>query len=76
MLNRRDAMIRLGQVGVGGLTLPQLLATRQATADGRLADTHQADEDDWTVEAMRQFTHSKGLYSAMQRRQKRRNRRD
>ena len=28
MLHRRDAMIRLGQVGVGGLALPQLLAAR------------------------------------------------
>src|SRR5215213_2870236 len=30
MLNRRDAMIRLGQLGLGGLTLPQLLAARRA----------------------------------------------
>ena len=32
MLNRRDAMIRLGQIGLGGLTLPQLLAARKASA--------------------------------------------
>ena len=32
MLNRRDAMIRLGQLGVGGLALPELLAPRRAFA--------------------------------------------
>src|SRR5258707_556740 len=32
MLNRRDAMIRLGQVGLAGLTLPQLLERQQASA--------------------------------------------
>src|SRR6478609_6581849 len=32
MLNRRDAMIRLGQLGLGGLTLPQLLAARESAA--------------------------------------------
>ena len=32
MLNRRDAMIRLGQLGVGGLALPELLAPRRAVA--------------------------------------------
>ncbi|HEX3147083.1 MAG TPA: DUF1501 domain-containing protein [Gemmataceae bacterium] len=30
MLNRRDAMMRLGQIGLGGLTLPQLLAARES----------------------------------------------
>ena len=35
MLHRRDAMVRLGQVGVGGLTLPTLLELEQA----RAADT-------------------------------------
>lgn len=30
MLHRRDAMIRLGQVGVGALTLPELLRAEQA----------------------------------------------
>lgn len=32
MLNRRDAMLRLGQVGFGGLTLPTLLAGQRAAA--------------------------------------------
>jgi hypothetical protein len=32
MLNRRDAMIRLGQVGLVGLTLPQLLQQQHASA--------------------------------------------
>ena len=32
MLHRRDAMIRLGQVGVGGLSLPALLELEQAQA--------------------------------------------
>src|SRR6187401_2047540 len=32
MLNRRDAMIRLGQLGIGGLALPELLAARKASA--------------------------------------------
>src|SRR5688572_24746785 len=32
MLNRRDAMIRLGQIGLGGVALPELLAARQASA--------------------------------------------
>jgi len=32
MLNRRDAMIRLGHLGLGALTLPQLLAGQQARA--------------------------------------------
>ena len=35
MLHRRDAMVRLGQVGVGGLTLPTLLELEQT----RAADT-------------------------------------
>jgi hypothetical protein len=37
MLHRRDAMLRLGQIGLGGLTLPQLLQsnTRAATTAGR-----------------------------------------
>jgi hypothetical protein len=36
MLNRRDAMIRLGQTGMGILTLPGLLhAEQRARADGR-----------------------------------------
>src|SRR5262249_42281719 len=30
MLNRRDAMIRLGQLGLGSLTLPSLLGAEQA----------------------------------------------
>src|SRR6476661_10469817 len=32
MLHRRDAMIRLGQVGLGGLALPDLLAARESAA--------------------------------------------
>jgi hypothetical protein len=32
MLNRRDAMIRLGQLGLGGMALPELLAARKASA--------------------------------------------
>src|ERR1051326_1712024 len=32
MLNRRDAMLRLGQVGLGALTLPHLLARQQVRA--------------------------------------------
>jgi len=32
MFNRRDAMMRLGQVGLGALTLPQLLQSEQARA--------------------------------------------
>lgn len=32
MLHRRDAMIRLGQIGLGSLTLPGLLAAREAQA--------------------------------------------
>lgn len=39
MLHRRDAMIRLGQVGAGGLALPALLQAReQAPAARRTAD--------------------------------------
>ena len=47
MLHRRDAMLRLGQVGLGGLTLPGLLgaehaqaATAGAVGDGRWAMPH------------------------------------
>ena len=36
MLHRRDAMIRLGQAGLGALTLPGLLQAEQ-TATARLA---------------------------------------
>ena len=32
VMHRRDAMIRLGQVGLGALTLPQLVASDRATA--------------------------------------------
>ncbi|MBT6154467.1 MAG: DUF1501 domain-containing protein [Planctomycetaceae bacterium] len=35
MLHRRDAMLRLGQVGLGALTLPQLLQSEKAFAAGR-----------------------------------------
>lgn len=37
MLHRRDAMIRLGQVGLGALTLPALLRQEKAHAVGRRA---------------------------------------
>lgn len=41
MLHRRDAMIRLGQLGAGGLTLPTLLRARAsaATPRNRTADS-------------------------------------
>jgi Protein of unknown function (DUF1501) len=35
MLHRRDAMIRLGQVALGTLTLPKLLAARESSRTGR-----------------------------------------
>lgn len=35
MLHRRDAMIRLGQVGLGAMTLPTLLSVQQARAANR-----------------------------------------
>ena len=35
MLHRRDAMLNLGRVGLGALTLPQLLQQEQAVAAGR-----------------------------------------
>src|SRR5262249_62144362 len=36
LLHRRDAMLRLGQVGLGALTLPALLnAERASASDGR-----------------------------------------
>src|SRR5688500_3230805 len=34
-LHRRDAMIRLGQMGLGGLTLPGLLAAQERAGAGR-----------------------------------------
>ncbi|HUQ70204.1 MAG TPA: DUF1501 domain-containing protein [Planctomycetaceae bacterium] len=41
MLHRRDALLRLGTVGLGGLTLPRLVQAEQQrprlTADGRLS---------------------------------------
>ena len=37
MLNRRDAMMRLGQLGLGALTLPQLLQAAPAPARRRHA---------------------------------------
>src|SRR5688500_13286073 len=39
MLHRRDAMIRLGQVGLGSLTLPGLLAAQETPARSRAAQT-------------------------------------
>src|SRR5437762_1312917 len=35
MLHRRDAMIRLGQVGLGSLTLPGLLAAGEQAASAK-----------------------------------------
>src|SRR5690348_1438814 len=35
MLHRRDAMLRLGQAGLGGLTLPGLLRAEQKAAPSR-----------------------------------------
>jgi hypothetical protein len=37
MLHRRDAMIRLGQVALGSLTLPNLLAAQQLPSTTRRA---------------------------------------
>ena len=37
MLHRRDAMLRLGQFGLGALTLPQLLQAERARAASRAA---------------------------------------
>src|SRR5262245_44579818 len=37
MLNRRDAMLRLGQLGLGSLTLPGLLSSEKAHASPRTA---------------------------------------
>jgi hypothetical protein len=37
MLHRRDAMIRLGQIGLGSLTVPQLLAAQEAKGAPRRA---------------------------------------
>lgn len=34
MLYRRDAMLRLGRIGLGAVTLPQLLRSQAATANG------------------------------------------
>jgi hypothetical protein len=42
MLNRRDAMLRLGQFGLAGWTLPQLLQRQQASA----ATTHTSASAD------------------------------
>lgn len=37
MLHRRDAMLRIGQVGLGALTLPQVLRSERAQAAGKMA---------------------------------------
>lgn len=39
MLHRRDAMIRLGQYGLGALTLPQLLGSERAAAANQRTST-------------------------------------
>ncbi len=36
MLHRRDAMLRLGQIGLGALTLPGLLRGERGQATGGL----------------------------------------
>ena len=43
MLHRRDAMIRLGQLGAGALSLPTLL---QARAEGPLAASRKGNTAD------------------------------
>ena len=43
MLNRRDAMLRLGQLGVGGLALPALLRGRAAAGSSAGAKRGTAD---------------------------------
>ncbi len=43
MLNRRDAMVRLGQAGFGGLTLPSLLAANERAKAHPAAPTASAD---------------------------------
>src|SRR5438132_5556505 len=40
MLNRRDAMIRLGQIGAGAFTLPALLGANQAVSSGNQTRRH------------------------------------
>ena len=46
MLRRRDALLRLGTVGLGGLTLPRLVQAeqlaRRASADGKLSSSATA----------------------------------
>ena len=42
MLHRRDAMIRLGQLGFGGLALPSLLRAR-ASSPSRRGSTYTFD---------------------------------
>lgn len=46
MLHRRDALLQLGTIGLGGMTLPRLVQAEQTrprlTADGRLSPTASA----------------------------------
>src|SRR5262245_47539689 len=42
MLNRRDAMMRLGQLGVGAMALPRLLQAESARADTSLSPSQRA----------------------------------
>jgi hypothetical protein len=42
MLHRRDAMIRLGQVGLGALTLPALMRAEHAAGDTARGETRRA----------------------------------
>lgn len=48
----------------------QAKAAGKAAPDGRLADPHESNQDDRTVETLGQFLHGTGLYSAVQARQK------
>src|SRR5437867_8532275 len=42
MLNRRDAMVRLGQLGLGTLTLPGLLSAERAQAETAAASRRRS----------------------------------
>jgi hypothetical protein len=45
VLNRRDAMLRLGQIGFGGMNLPTLLAGQKAAASDTSVEKHPATAD-------------------------------
>ena len=64
------AFINFGGAETGGI-LDRRIAVderqveplREAPADGRLADTHQADKDDRFIKAVRQTMHGQGGYT-------------